>query len=199
MTVRLQFADLLLVVDMQNDFIGGALAVRGADRVVAAVSCYVREFRARGLPVIATRDWHPIDHCSFRDRGGPWPAHCVQGLEGAAFPAQVALGPDVQVVSKGVHADRDAYSGFDGTALDRILRAQGASRLFACGLATDYCVRATVIDALRLGYRVFVLADAIAAVDAREGDGRRALEEMRLAGAVTIAHADIDSAKVAHG
>ncbi|HUL96772.1 MAG TPA: isochorismatase family protein [Usitatibacter sp.] len=199
MSVSLGRGDLLLVVDVQNDFVTGSLAVPGAERIVPVVEECVTRFAHLGLPVVATRDWHPARHCSFRDRGGPWPAHCVQGTPGAALAGSLAAQNTVQVISKATHADRDAYSGFDGTGLDSLLRRLGIRRLFVCGLATDYCVRATVLDALRRGYAVFLMADAIAAVDAHPGDGGKAMHEMRLAGAVSIARSDIDSAQAIHG
>jgi nicotinamidase/pyrazinamidase len=194
MTVHLQRGDLLLVIDPQVDFVTGALAVPDAPSVVPAINRYIREFGRCGLPVVATRDWHPPGHVSFRGSGGPWPQHCVQGRPGAEFAAGLALRPDDEVVSKATDADRDAYSAFDHTRLDLLLHGRDVRRLFACGLATDYCVRATVLDALRLGYVVFVLADAIRAVDARPEDGREAVHEMRAAGAVAIAFPDIDCA-----
>lgn len=176
--------DALVIVDVQRDFLpGGSLAVAGGDRVVAPLNRCIRAFHAAGLPVFATRDWHPADHCSFRDQGGPWPPHCVANSAGAAFAADLQLPGDVGIVSKATHAARDAYSGFGGTDLAQRLRALQVTRLVIGGLATDYCVRRTVEDACELGFDVRVLADAIAAVDAQPGDGERAIEAMRGAGA----------------
>jgi nicotinamidase/pyrazinamidase len=178
--------DALVIVDVQADFLsGGALAVRGGERVIAPLNHCIERFVARGLPVLATRDWHPADHCSFVAQGGPWPPHCVAGTPGAAFPAALRLPPAPLIVSKGTAADHEAYSGFAGTGLESQLRAAGVRRLFVGGLATDYCVLNTVLDARALGFDVVVLDDAIAAVDAEPGDGERALERMRAAGAVT--------------
>jgi len=137
------------------------------------------------VPVFATRDWHPGGHCSFRERGGPWPPHCVQGSHGAELAAGLRLPPSAVVVSKGAEVDRDAYSGFEGTALDGELRARGVRRLLVGGLATDYCVLNTVRDALAKGYEVVLLRDAIRAVDVHPGDGARAEEEMIRRGATT--------------
>lgn len=183
----IQRTDALLVVDVQNDFLpGGALAVPGGDAVVPALNRYLARWRERGLPVFATRDRHPAAHCSFRERGGPWPPHCVAGTAGAEFAPGLVLPPDAAVISKGESPDRDAYSGFDGTDLHERLQRAGIRRVFVGGLATDYCVLATVRDAVRLGYAVRLLADAVKAVDVHAGDGRRAEEEMTALGAVHI-------------
>jgi nicotinamidase-related amidase len=184
---RLSMGDALLVVDVQNDFLpGGALGVRGGDAVIAPLNAAIGRFRRAGLPIYASRDWHPPDHCSFLSEGGPWPVHCVAGSRGAAFASALALPPDVPVISKATEAARDAYSAFDGTDLDRRLRDDGVRRLFIGGLATDYCVRWTVEDALARGYEVVVLRDAVCAVDVRTGDGARALRAVRRHGARTV-------------
>jgi nicotinamidase/pyrazinamidase len=189
-----QTGDALVVVDVQNDFLpGGALAVPQGAAVVPALNRYLAAWRARGLPVFATRDRHPAEHCSFHARGGPWPVHCVAGTPGADFAPGLDLPNDAVVVSKGESRDRDAYSGFDGTDLHERLQRAGIRRLFVGGLATDYCVLATVRDAVRLGYTVRVLADAIEAVDVHPGDGQRAEAEMAGAGvgAVPIRYGQI--------
>jgi nicotinamidase/pyrazinamidase len=191
--MRLGAGDVLLVVDIQHDFIRGALSVPGGAEVVPVLNRYLARFAAAGLPVIATRDWHPPDHCSFRDRGGPWPPHCVAGTWGAGFDPALALPSGVRVVSKATGRDREAYSALAGTDLDEALRALGASRLFIGGLAADYCVLETTRDARQLGYEVCVLTDAIRAVDAKPGDGARALAAMRDAGAVMVTLADLDA------
>jgi nicotinamidase/pyrazinamidase len=184
---QLQAGDVLLVTDIQNDFLsGGSLAVAGGDEVIPVLNRYIGEFVARGLPVFATRDWHPQGHCSFHAQGGPWPVHCVAGTHGAAFAATLALPPDTTVISKATLPDQEAYSSFQGTDLDGRLRAVGIRRVFIGGLTTDYCVLNSVKDASRLGYDVFVLADAIRAVDVQPGDGRRAEEEMARLGAHRI-------------
>ncbi|HET6719984.1 MAG TPA: isochorismatase family protein [Rhodocyclaceae bacterium] len=179
--------DALLIVDLQNDFLpGGSLAVADGDRVVAPIQGWVARFAAAGAPIFATRDWHPEDHCSFRAAGGPWPPHCVAGTNGAAFAPGLALPAGAVVVAKATRRDADAYSGFAGTDLDRRLREAGARRLFVGGLATDYCVLNTVLDALRLGYAVVVLTACVRAVEVAAGDGERALAAMRAAGAVAL-------------
>lgn len=184
---QIQPGDVLLVTDIQNDFLsGGSLAVAGGDEVVPVLNEYIGAFAAHGLPVYATRDWHPQGHCSFRTQGGPWPVHCVAETPGAAFATALTLPPDVTVISKATQRDREAYSSFQGTDLDSRLRAAGIRRLFIGGLTTDYCVLNTVRDARRLGYEVFVLADAIRAVDVKPGDGQRAEAEMTRLGAQRI-------------
>jgi nicotinamidase/pyrazinamidase len=181
---QLQRGDVLLVTDIQNDFLpGGSLAVAGGDEVVPVLNRYIGEFVAQGLPVFATRDWHPAGHCSFYAQGGPWPVHCVAGTPGAAFAPTLTLSPDTTLISKATLQDQEAYSSFQGTDLGDRLRAAGIRRLFIGGLTTDYCVLNSVKDARRLGFEVFVLADAIRAVDVQPGDGKRAEEEMASVGA----------------
>jgi nicotinamidase/pyrazinamidase len=176
--------DGLVVVDVQFDFLpGGALGVARGERVIAPLNACLAAFAAHRLPVFATRDWHPAEHCSFHAQGGPWPPHCVAGTQGAAFPPELKLPRDAAIVSKATTADRDAYSGFAGTDLESRLRAAGVKRLVVGGLATDYCVLQTVLDARRLGFDVIVLREAIAAVDLQPGDGERALAQMQAAGA----------------
>lgn len=183
-SLALRSDDALLVVDVQRDFLpGGSLAVRGGDAVIAPLNRCIARFVAQRLPVFASRDWHPSGHCSFREAGGPWPAHCVADSEGAEFAPALRLPPDVTVAAKGTAREADAYSAFGRTDLHAWLQARGVRRLFVGGLATDYCVRSTVLDARTLGYHVVVLRDAIAAVDAQPGDGARALQEMADAGA----------------
>jgi len=185
--VDLRHGDALLVVDVQNDFLpGGALPVPHGDEVIPALNAYLRRFEAAGLPIFATRDWHPPDHCSFRQRGGPWPPHCVAGTPGAAFATALELPATATVVSKATEPDREAYSGFQGTELTQTLRSEGIRRLFIGGLATDYCVLHTVLDALQEGFEVYLLRDAVRAVDVHPGDGATALARMEAAGAVPI-------------
>jgi len=183
-TVHLHPGDALLLVHVQNDFLpGGSLAVPDGDQVIAVLNDCIGMFVRDGYPVFATRDWHPVNHCSFRHRGGPWPVHCVADTPGAAFAADLNLPATARVISQATDPAREAYSGFDGTDLDAALRLRHVRRLIVGGLATDYCVLHTVRDALRLGYAVVVLADAVRAVDARPSDGARALDEMKRLGA----------------
>lgn len=180
--LQLLTSDALLIVDVQNDFLpGGALAVPHADRVLPALNRYIAEFSRRGLAVVATRDWHPANHCSFVAQGGRWPSHCVAGTAGAEFSAGLTLPPETHVASKAMLPEREQYSAFDQSDLAERLRQSGVQRLYIGGLATDYCVLANVRDALQLGFAVIVLTDAIAAVD--DADGQEALREMRRLGA----------------
>jgi nicotinamidase/pyrazinamidase len=182
-----QSGDALLIVDMQNDFLpGGSLAVPRGDEVVPVLNRYLNIFVAKNLPVYATRDWHPANHCSFKAQGGTWPQHCVAGTHGAQFAAALQLPPSATVISKATKPEHDAYSGFQGTDLDERLRAASIRRLFIGGLATDYCVLNTVRDAIGLGYKVLLLGDAIRAVDVQPGDGQCAEQEMLKRGAQRI-------------
>ncbi len=179
--------DGLLAVDVQNDFLpGGALGVPRGDEVVSVLNRYVAAFRARGLPIFASRDWHPAKHCSFREEGGVWPVHCVAGTKGAEFHTDFHLAPSAIVISKATDPKEDAYSAFEGTALDEHLRKTGVRCLFIGGLATDYCVLNTVRDAIKRGYAVWLLMDGIRAVNLKPDDGRKAEEEMVRLGAVPI-------------
>jgi nicotinamidase/pyrazinamidase len=184
--------DALLLVDVQNDFLpGGSLAVLSGDRILPALNRCVTLFRNASLPIYASRDWHPADHCSFRDQGGAWPPHCIAGSSGAAFSDQLALPEDVIIISKASRPDVDAYSAFSGTDLEQNLRNASITRLFVGGLATDYCVLNTVRDALSLGFAVLLLLDGIHAVDVKPGDGQRALAEMIALGAQPIHSEDL--------
>jgi nicotinamidase/pyrazinamidase len=178
----------LLIVDPQVDFCpGGALPVPGGDAIFPAVNR-----AAQNVPVVvASRDWHPAGHISFQARGGPWPPHCQAGTVGAEFHQALAREPIAEVFSKGTDPDQEAYSAFDGTGLAGWLREHGVGRLYVAGLATDYCVRASVLDAIDEGFDVAVLEDAIGAVDVHPGDGDTALEEMRAAGATITRSADV--------
>lgn len=183
----LQPGDALLVTDVQNDFLsGGSLAVTDGDEVVPVLNRYIDIFVTRNLPVFATRDWHPAHHCSFRAQGGPWPPHCIAGTHGAEFAAALRLPLSAVIISKATTPEHDAYSSFLRTDMDRQLRDAGIRRIFIGGLTTDYCVLNTTRDALQLGYQVFVLIDAIRAVDVHHGDGQRAVEEMIALGAKCI-------------
>lgn len=175
----------LIVVDVQKCFCpSGSLAVPEGDKVVPILNKYARRFHEAGAPVYATRDWHPPNHISFKAQGGPWPPHCVQGTEGAEFHPDLRLLPGTTVISKAMDPDREAYSGFDGTDLAQSLREKEVKRIFVGGLATDYCVKNTVLDALREGFETVLLVDAIRGVEVNPGDNERAVAEMVEKGAV---------------
>ena len=183
----LERGDALIAVDVQKDFLpGGSLPVPRGEEVVPAINRYIEAFLKGGHPVYATRDWHPPGHCSFKEQGGPWPPHCVAHSIGAQFAAALRLPPSATVISKGTEPDEDSYSGFQGTDLDQRLRSSGMKRLFIGGLATDYCVLNTVKDALKLGYQVRLLKDAVRAVNVAPDDGRRAEKEMVEKGALPV-------------
>jgi nicotinamidase/pyrazinamidase len=183
--IHLGLDDALLVIDMQLDFLpGGSLGVTDGHEVIAPVNHLLALYAGR--PVYATRDWHPDDHCSFQDQGGPWPPHCVAGTEGASFAAELALPDDVIVISKADTSEADAYSAFKGTGLAQLLRDRGVTRVAVCGLATDYCVLNTVTDALEEGFDTLVVPEAMRAVDAQPGDGHRAIDRMVARGAIAV-------------
>lgn len=185
--IRLQPGDALLVADIQNDFLpGGALGVPRGDEIVPVLMRYISSFQSRGLPIFATRDWHPPDHCSFQEHGGIWPTHCVAGSPGAEPPPNFQLPPSTVIIHKATARDKEAYSAFQDTPLDDRLRAAGVRRLFVGGLTTEYCVLNTVKDAVAHSYLVFVLSDAIRPVNLHPDDGRKAEEEMVRLGARPI-------------
>ncbi|MBM3321383.1 MAG: nicotinamidase [Candidatus Eisenbacteria bacterium] len=179
--------DALLLVDVQNDFCpGGALPVPSGGEVIPVLNRWIEEAKAAGVPIVASRDRHPPDHRSFRANGGIWPAHCVPGTEGAEIRSDLALPEGAILVDKGTRAKDENYSAFDGTGLAARLRKAGVRRVWVGGLALDYCVRATVFDALEAGFETFLIREGTRPVDANPGDGERALEEMRRAGAKIV-------------
>lgn len=187
MAVNVGKEHALLIVDVQNDFLpGGSLVVPNGDEVIPVLNRYIALARSRGVPVFASRDWHPRNHCSFRAHGGPWPEHCVAGTPGAEFAPGLELPPEAVIISKAMREDTDAYSSFEGTDLAPRLRKLGVKHLLVGGLATDYCVLNTVRDALNSGFEVLLLKDAIRAVNVQSGDGERAEWQMAQAGAVPI-------------
>jgi nicotinamidase/pyrazinamidase len=178
----LQPGDALLVVDVQVDFCpGGALPIEEGDAVVRVLNLWLTAAAAKGLPVYASRDWHPSGHFSFTESGGLWPPHCLQDSEGARMHPDLQLPADAVVVTKGVRFDQDQNSAFDQTGLAERLRRDGIRRLWIGGLAEDVCVRATVLDACREGFEVVVIENATRPVTQQGGDQAR--QEMRRAGA----------------
>jgi nicotinamidase/pyrazinamidase len=187
-----QNGDALIIIDVQNDFLpGGTLAVADGDRIIPVINQYIKIFSGKNLPIFATRDWHPQKHSSFKAFGGIWPAHCVAGTNGAAYPKELKLTAGVIVISKATEADREAYSGLDGTDLDMHLKKRGVHRVWVGGLATDYCVLESVKDFLTLGYEVKLLSDAVKAVNLAPQDGMRAEQEMIALGAQPVSKEDI--------
>lgn len=165
-TITYNTTDALLVVDMQNDFCeGGALAVEGGSALVAGINAHIAAAHDAGAVVVASRDWHPIDHVSFNHRGGPWPVHCVQDTAGAAYHPDLCLPDGVIRLSKATAMDRDAYSAFDGTGLAGYLTEKGITRVVVMGLALDVCVHATVLGARQEGFTTLLLENLSAAVD----------------------------------
>ncbi len=195
----------LVIVDVQNDFCpGGALGVPEGDKVIPVLNRWIEHFSGRGLPIAFTLDWHPADHCSFVGQGGPWPPHCVRGTQGSLLhpdldaprtyeSTEAGMPPLQAIFKKGFSSCAEAYSGFDGrlgateqgTALEDWLSRHQVTGIFVGGLATDYCVKATVEDGLKLGFEVDVIRDGVRAVEVSPGDGQRAMEAMLQAGAGT--------------
>ena len=173
--------DALIVVDVQRDFCpGGSLAIAGGDDVVPVLNRWIVEAIEAGIPVVASADWHPADHLSFKPQGGQWPVHCVQETDGATFHPDLKLPADAIIVRKGDRADRDQYSAFDATGLADDLRKRGVKRVWIGGLAEDVCVRATALDAAQAGFATHVIAAATKPVTAAGGEKARA--DMRAAG-----------------
>jgi nicotinamidase/pyrazinamidase len=189
MPLRPEPNSALLIVDVQNDFCpGGSLAVAGGDEVVPVLNTYAETFVAAGQAVIADRDYHPERTTHFVQYGGVWPPHCVQGTSGADYHPDLRLPSSTIHLTKGMGADEDAYSVFQGRdetgrPLSALLQERGVRTIYVGGLATDYCVKATVLDGLKAGLNVVLLQDAVRAVNVQPGDGERAIEEMQAAGA----------------
>ncbi len=187
----------LLVIDVQNDFCpGGSLPVPEGDVIIPVLNRYIGFFASRGRPVFASRDWHPEKTGHFREHGGDWPRHCVAGTTGADFHPGLDLPATAVIISKGMDPKRDSYSAFyargpDGTSLEGLLRRHGVTRIYVCGLATDYCVKWSVLDAVKLGFGATLLKDATKGIDREEGGVRKAVDEMLSAGARIADEKDI--------
>ncbi|RJS91531.1 isochorismatase family protein, partial [Candidatus Bathyarchaeota archaeon] len=154
---------------------------------------YIEKFSKAGALIVATRDWHPPNHVSFKGYGGNWPPHCIQGTPGAEFHPDLNLPKETKIISKATLADKEAYSGFDGTELEIELKNAGIQRVFIGGLATDYCVKSTVLDALKIGFETVLLIDAIKGVDVNPGDSERAIKEMIERGAKKALLSDFEN------
>jgi nicotinamidase/pyrazinamidase len=175
--------DALLLVDVQRDFCpGGALEIAEGDQVVPVLNRWIGAARECGIPIYASRDWHPRRHPSFRDQGGRWPPHCIQETAGAEFHSDLAVPDDVLTIVKGTRFDRDQHSAFDETGLAEQLERDGVRRLFVGGLALDVCVRATVLGALKAGFEVHLIVPGTRPVS--DADGALALRELEAAGAI---------------
>lgn len=184
--------DALIVVDVQNDFLpGGTLAVANGDAVIGPLNRYIARFRSANCPIVLTRDWHPKDHCSFQPQGGPWPIHCVADSKGAKFSTALDHDPHDLVISKGTAREPDAYSGFQGTDLIHRLRDRHILTVFIGGLATDYCVYHTVMDAIAAGFQIYLLSDACRGVNLRPNDSDHAVADMIAHGAHAIRFEEI--------
>lgn len=184
--------DALIITDIQKDFLpGGSLPVREGELIIPVINDYIRVFTAVNAKVVAVRDWHPQNHISFHSQGGPWPSHCVQGTDGAAFDTRLQLPKDALFVFKASDANREEYSVLDGTGLIKILESQGIKRLFIGGLATDYCIVNSVLEARKNSYDVFVLTDAVRGIEATPGDVDRAFLKMQLSGAKQVTLEDL--------
>ena len=186
--MKLEKGDALIIVDVQNDFLpGGALGVKHGEEIVEPLNEYIKRFGREKLPVFATRDWHPVKHCSFKEQGGIWPPHCVADTFGSQFAHKLKLPVDARIISKAIYADSDAYSGFTGTTLNSRLCDMEIKRVFIGGLATDYCIKATMEDALsRFPNATFYLKDACRAVNVKADDGDAAEKAMIRSGAKLI-------------
>jgi nicotinamidase/pyrazinamidase len=181
----------LIVVDVQRDFCpGGALPVAGGDRIIPRINDLIRMFESAGLPIFFTRDWHPKDHVSFKASGGAWPEHCVQDTPGATLHPSLEIPADAEVLDKGTLRGEEAYSGFHGTDLARKLRRLRVKRVYVAGLATDYCVKNTVLDAADQGFQTYVVTDCVKGVNLMRGDSATAMRDMASHGArlTTSAH-----------
>jgi len=183
MKFRIDEKDALIIVDVQKDFCpGGSLPVPEGDKVVSVINDYIKIFKKAQAQIFATRDWHPPNHMSFKTYGGIWPPHCIQESEGAEFHPHLKLPETVKIISKATDPSKEAYSGFDGTELKEELK-KSVKRVFVGGLATDYCVKNTVLDALKLGFEAILLLDATLGVNVKPDDSEKAIKEMIKKGA----------------
>ena len=183
--------DALIIVDVQRDFCpGGALPVPAGDHVVPVLNECIKLFKAANAGIFATRDWHPPNHISFKAYGGPWPQHCIQHSEGAKFHPDLKLPDDTSIISKAMDPSKESYSGFDDTMLGDELKDKGVTRVFVGGLATDYCVKNTVLDAIEQGFVTVLLLDASRGINVKPGDVEKAIDEMIAKGAEKVTLTD---------
>ncbi len=195
----LKFKKALLVVDVQNDFCpGGALGVPEGDKIIPKINKYIKIFAKNKLPIFFTRDWHPVRTKHFKDLGGVWPVHCIQNSRGAQFHPKLKLPKEATLLYKGMDPQVDAYSAFqaeatNGARLPHLLKVMGINELYIGGLATDYCVRFSTRDAIKQGFKVKILMDAIKGVNLRPGDSQEAIKEMVKAGGKLITLKDLEA------
>jgi nicotinamidase/pyrazinamidase len=179
MAIKIDRACALIIVDMQNDFMpSGSLPIPDSDKIIPVLNKYIELFVSRKFPIFATRDWHPPDHKSFKQRGGMWAMHCVRDTKGAEFHPELKIPRNATIISKATDADREAYSAFERTELARKLEQEGIKRVLIGGVATDYCVKSTALDAVRLGFDAVLLEDAVKGIN-NSGD---AVKEMQKSG-----------------
>lgn len=182
--------DALIIVDVQRDFIdGGALEVKGSIKIIPMINRYIELFTLCGAKIVASRDWHPPNHSSFKPYGGPWPAHCIRNTEGAEFHPNLRLPSDTIIISKATEPEQEAYSAFQNTDLETKLKEFEVKRAFICGVATEYCVKNTALDAHALGFETFLLLDAIKGLG--EESSEKAIKEMMDCGIKVIKLEDL--------
>lgn len=193
MRVKIDSTCALIIVDVQNDFCpGGALAVPDGDKIIPVLNSYINFFKERSAPVYLSRDWHPENHLSFKPFGGQWPVHCVRETYGSRFHPDLKIPEDAIIISKATEPESEAYSAFEGTNLSKLLKEKDIQSLFIGGLATDYCVKSTILDGLKEGFRVYFLKDASRGVDLEPGDSQKAIEEMKKHGAIEIEFSQLE-------
>ena len=182
----------LVLVHLQNDFFpGGSLPVEDGDHILPQINQYIGYFQHQQSAIMATRDWHPQNHCSFQEQGGPWPPHCVQGSRGAQFHATLHLPTGSLIISGATNPKKEVHSGFEGTSLADYLEDRNATTVYIVGLATEHWIKQTVLDGLKLGLRMIVLEDAICGVNLNPNDSEQALQEMSASGAVRATAKDL--------
>lgn len=179
LNVKVSKNDVLIITDVQNDFLpGGTLSIKESDKIIPILNEYIEIFKNFSSQIIAARDWHPANHLSFINHGGLWPTHCVQNTEGAKFNSKLKLPENTKIVSKATNPEKEAYSVFDETGLLQQLKSEDTHNIFIGGLATDYCIVNSVLDALAADFSVGVLADATCAINLNPDDEEKAFEKM---------------------
>ena len=185
--ITIKKTDALIIVDAQNDFLsGGSLPVPNGEEIILFLNYYLDLFKKAQGKVFATRDWHSINHLSFKEQGGIWPSHCICGTKGAEFSPKLKLPKNAIIISKATDPSKESYSGFDGTKLCKKLKKNKVINVFIGGLATDYCVKNTVIDAIKLGFKTFFLIDASKGIELTPGNVKRSIEMMQNKGAIKV-------------